>query len=67
MTEGIVQWFDDERGIGFIQIAGGGEVFVHHTSIEMPGYRSLAQGDRVSFTIEETNRGREARNVKKLI
>ncbi|MGD9209764.1 MAG: cold shock domain-containing protein [Desulfobacteraceae bacterium] len=66
MMEGIVQWFDDEKGIGFIQIEGGEEVFVHHSSIEMSGYRSLIQGDRVSFIIEKTNRGREAKNVKKV-
>ena len=66
MTEGIVQWFDDERGIGFIRIADGEELFLHHTSIEMEGYRSLSQGDRVSFVIEETSRGREAKKVKKV-
>ncbi len=66
MAEGIVQWFDDQKGIGFIQASGGEELFVHHTSIDMPGYRSLVQGDRVSFTIEDTGRGREAKRVKKI-
>ncbi len=67
MHEGIVLWFDDERGIGFIETQDGREVFVHHSSIDMQGYRSLLQGDRVSFTIEETSRGLEAKNVKKVI
>ncbi len=67
MNEGVVLWFDDERGIGFVETQNGKEVFVHHSSIEMSGYRSLVQGDRVSFTIEETSRGLEAKNVKKLI
>ena len=67
MNEGIVLWFDDEKGIGFVETQNGQEVFVHHSSIDMPGYRSLVQGDRVAFTIEETSRGLEAKNVKKLI
>ena len=67
MAEGTVLWFDDERGIGFIKTISGEEVFVHHSSIEMQGFRSLSQGDQVSFSVEGTNRGLEAKNVKKKI
>jgi CspA family cold shock protein len=66
MAEGNVLWFDDERGIGFLETPNGEEIFVHHSSIDMEGFRSLAQGDRVTFTIEETSRGLEAKNVKKM-
>lgn len=66
MTEGIVLWFDDERGIGFVETADGKEVFVHHSSINMEGFRTLSQGDHISFVIEATNRGLEAKNVKKI-
>jgi CspA family cold shock protein len=66
MTEGIVLWFDDDKGIGFVETIDGEEVFVHHSSIDMPGFRTLAAGERVTFKIEETSRGREAKNVSKL-
>jgi CspA family cold shock protein len=66
MAEGIVLWFDDDKGIGFVETVDGEEVFVHHSSIDMPGFRTLAAGERVTFTIEETNRGREARNVRRM-
>jgi CspA family cold shock protein len=65
MTEGIVLWFDDDKGIGFIETIDGDELFVHHTAIEMDGFRTLNQGDRVSFDIVEEGRGPEAKNVKK--
>lgn len=66
MNEGVVSWFDDDRGIGFLKTTDGKEVFVHHSSIEMEGFRTLSQGDRVIFEIEETSRGFEAKNVKKI-
>lgn len=66
MIEGVVLWFDDERGIGFVETKKGEEVFVHHSSIDMEGFRSLSQGDRVAFVIEKTNRGLEAKKVKKV-
>jgi cold shock protein len=67
MAEGTVLWFDDERGIGFITTSSGDEIFVHHASIDMEGFRSLSQGDQVSFTVEETSRGLETKNVIKKV
>ena len=66
MAEGIVKWFNDKKGFGFIQKDEGGDVFVHHTAINMPGFRSLSEGDRVSFDVEEGNRGPAAKNVIKV-
>ena len=66
MAEGIVKWFNDKKGFGFIQKDEGGDVFVHHTAINMPGFRSLSEGDRVSFDVEEGNRGPAAKNVMKV-
>ena len=66
MAEGIVKWFNDKKGYGFIAWEEGKDLFVHHTSIEMTGFRTLAEGDRVSFDINETERGPEAKNVKKI-
>lgn len=65
MPEGIVLWFNEDKGIGFIESIDGEEVFVHHRSIVMEGFRTLAQGDRVSYTLEMTRRGAEAVDVKK--
>ena len=65
MPEGIVLWFDEDKGIGFIESIDGEEVFVHHRSILMDGFRTLAQGDRVTYTLEMTRRGAEAMDVKK--
>jgi len=66
MAEGIVKWFNDKKGYGFIEREEGKDLFVHHTSIDMPGFRTLAEGDRVSFEVNETERGPEAKNVKKI-
>ena len=66
VAEGIVKWFNDKKGFGFIQKDEGGDVFVHHTAINMPGFRSLSEGDRVSFDVEEGNRGPAAKNVMKV-
>lgn len=65
MIEGIVLWFDDEKGIGFIETIDGDELFVHHSSIEMEGFRTLSPGDRVSCEMVEGTRGPEAKQVKK--
>lgn len=64
--KGTVMWFDDERGIGFIRAENGQEFFVHHASIEMEGYKTLSQGDTVSFSPEESHRGPEATGVIKV-
>ncbi len=65
MAQGIVKWFNDRKGFGFISQEEGNDVFVHFSSIESTGYKTLAEGDRVEFDIEESDRGPEAKNVKK--
>jgi len=66
MAEGIVKWFNDRKGYGFIEREDGKDLFVHHTSIDMTGFRTLAEGDKVSFEVNESDRGPEAKNVKKV-
>ncbi len=66
MPEGIVKWFNDKKGYGFIAWEEGKDLFVHHSSIEMTGFKTLSEGDRVSFEVNETDRGPEAKGVKKL-
>lgn len=63
---GTVKWFNDAKGYGFIaRDAGGNDVFVHHSAIQMEGFRTLAEGDRVQFTIEEGAKGPAAANVQR--
>lgn len=66
MAEGIVKWFSDKKGYGFIEQEGGDDLFVHHSSIDMSGFRTLNEGDRVSFDIGEGTKGPQAINVKKI-
>ena len=66
MAEGTVKWFSDQKGFGFIEQEEGPDVFVHHSDINMPGFKSLAEGDRVSFEIGEGTKGPAAKNVTKL-
>jgi CspA family cold shock protein len=66
MSEGTVKWFNDSKGYGFIQQDGGKDVFVHHSAIQAEGFRSLAEGDRVSFDVVEGAKGPAAENVRKL-
>jgi len=64
MTEqGTVKWFNNKKGFGFISRESGPDVFVHHTAILAEGYRSLNEGDRVSFEVVEGQKGLQARNV----
>ncbi len=65
MTQGIVKWFNDRKGYGFISQEDGNDVFVHFSSIDAPGYKTLSEGDNVDFEIEESDRGPEAKNVRK--
>lgn len=63
MAEGVVKWFNDSKGFGFIEQENGPDVFVHHTAINATGFRSLNEGDRVSFEIEQGQKGPAAVNV----
>jgi CspA family cold shock protein len=60
---GIVKWFNDRRGYGFIQQIHGPDVFVHHSAIQMDGYRTLKPGTEVEFDVEESPEGPQARRV----
>ena len=62
---GTVKWFNDQKGYGFLT-TDGGDVFVHHSAIQAEGYQSLAEGDRVEFSIEQGPKGQAAANVRKL-
>ncbi len=62
---GIVKWFNDSKGFGFITAEDGKDVFVHHTSIQAQGFKSLAEGDKVSFDVEKGDKGPKAVNVVK--
>jgi cold shock protein len=66
MAEGTVKWFNDQKGFGFIEQDEGSDIFVHHSSIDMSGFKSLAEGDRVSFNVGKGKKGPAAENVKKI-
>jgi cold shock protein len=69
MTErfvGTVKWFNNDKGYGFISREDGPDVFVHHTAIQTSGFRSLEEGDRVEFSVEQGAKGLQATNVVKL-
>ncbi|MBJ6949356.1 cold-shock protein [Vibrio cholerae] len=63
---GQVKWFNNEKGFGFIEMEGADDVFVHFSAIETDGFKSLEEGQKVSFEIEDGNRGPQAKNVIKL-
>jgi CspA family cold shock protein len=63
MASGIVKWFDDRKGYGFIEQENGPDVFVHHSGINATGFKSLTEGDRVTFDIEDGKKGPTAVNV----
>ncbi|QXE02825.1 cold-shock protein [Terribacillus sp. DMT04] len=65
MEQGTVKWFNADKGFGFIEVEGGDDVFVHFSAIQGEGFKSLDEGQRVSFEIEQGQRGPQAVNVNK--
>jgi CspA family cold shock protein len=63
MANGTVKWFNDQKGYGFIEQESGSDVFVHHSAINATGFKSLNEGDQVSFDIEQGPKGPSAANV----
>ena len=66
MAEGKVKWFNEHKGFGFIEKDDGGDVFVHHSAIKADGFKTLHEGQRVSFDVEQGAKGPAAANVKLL-
>lgn len=66
MATGKVKWFNAEKGFGFIEVENGDDVFVHYSAIKTEGFKTLDEGQEVSFDIEEGQRGPQAVNVEKL-
>jgi CspA family cold shock protein len=64
MSEGKVKWFNESKGFGFIEKNDGGDVFVHHTAIQSAGFRTLTEGQSVSFDEVQGKKGPAAENVK---
>ena len=63
MNEGTVKWFSDRKGFGFIEQENGDDVFVHHSAINAAGFKSLQEGDKVTFELEQGQKGPAAANV----
>jgi CspA family cold shock protein len=66
MIEGNVKWFNESKGFGFLSQEGGPDVFVHHSEIRADGYRSLNEGERVSFEVVDSPKGPRAANVTRI-
>ncbi|HEX7106437.1 MAG TPA: cold-shock protein [Acidothermaceae bacterium] len=64
MTQGVVKWFNAEKGFGFIAVEGGADVFVHYSAIQADGYRSLEENQKVDFDITQGPKGPQAENVR---
>jgi cold shock protein len=64
MAQGTVKWFNSEKGYGFIAVDGGQDLFVHYTAIDMEGYRSLEDGQRVEFEVGRGPKGPQAESVR---
>ena len=66
MKTGVVKWFNNEKGFGFISVEGGDDVFAHFSAINLDGFKTLEEGQKVSFEIVEGDRGPQAANIVKL-
>ncbi len=66
MSEGTVKWFNERKGFGFIEMDGGNDIFVHHSAIRAEGFRTLNEGQRVRFDIQQGQKGPAADNVTTL-
>jgi CspA family cold shock protein len=66
MANGVVKWFNDSKGYGFIQQDGGDDVFVHFSAIQGSGFKTLAEGDQVTFEVQQGPKGLQAANVVKV-
>ena len=66
MEKGTVKWFNDSKGFGFLAQESGDDVFVHHSAIEMEGFKSLNEGDNVEFEVTQGPKGLQASNVRRI-
>jgi cold shock protein len=66
MEQGIVKWFNDRKGFGFIEREGDDDVFVHHSAISGSGFKTLVEGDQVTFDVEQGAKGPSAQNVTRV-
>lgn len=66
MANGIIKWFSDKKGFGFIEQEDGEDIFVHYSAVNSSGFKTLSEGDRVTFDVEEGDRGPSAKNVDKV-
>jgi len=66
LTEGTIKWFNSKKGFGFIEQETGDDVFVHFSAIEMSGFKTLSEGERVQFEVEENDKGLSAIKVLKV-
>lgn len=66
MAKGIVKWFNESKGFGFITMEGGGDVFVHYSAVKDNGFKTLTEGQAVSFEVVDGPKGPKAANVEKL-
>ncbi len=64
--EGTIKWFNSKKGFGFIEQESGDDVFVHYSAIEMSGFKTLSEGERVQFEVEENDKGLSAKKVLKV-
>ena len=66
MTDGTVKWFSNKKGFGFIEREEGADVFVHHSSIQMDGFKTLEEGEAVQFQVVDGDKGPQATNIEAL-